>query len=105
MSRSYNFGAGTNDNGNVQSITDCLHTDRTQNFDYDNLNRLLDAYTSRTGTIKTNWGEVYTIDPWGNLTNIAMKTGWHNSELLNAAAASHRMQSALASSGTGSALI
>lgn len=86
MSRSYDFG-GTNNNSNVQSITDCLNTDRTQNFDYDSLNRLADAYTTGTGTTKTNWGEVYTIDPWANLTNIAMKPGWHNSETLNAATA------------------
>ena len=88
MSRLYNFGSGTNDNGNVHSITDCLVTNRTQNLDYDRLNRLADAYTTGTSTSATNWGEVYTIDPWGNLTNIALKSGWHNSESLNAAAAS-----------------
>jgi RHS repeat-associated protein len=92
MSRSYNFGLGTNDNGNVQTVTDCLNTDRTQNFDYDNLNRLLDAYTTGKTTAKTNWGEVYTIDAAGNLTNIAAKTGWHNSESLNAAPATVQNQ-------------
>jgi hypothetical protein len=30
MSRSYNFGVGVNDNGNVQTINDCLVTNRTQ---------------------------------------------------------------------------
>lgn len=92
MSRSYNFGAGTNDNGNVQAITDCLKTDRTQNFDYDNLNRLLDGDTTGKTTATTNWGEVYTIDAWGNLTNIAVKTGWQNSESLNAAPGSVQNQ-------------
>jgi RHS repeat-associated protein len=92
MSRSYNFGLGTNDNGNVQAITDCLNTSRTQNFDYDNLNRLLDAYTTGQTTAIAHWGEVYTIDPWGNLTNIAMKPGWQHSELLNAAPASTKNQ-------------
>ncbi len=91
LSRLYNFGAGTN-NGNVQTITDCLVTNRTQNFDYDGLNRLADAYTTGNSINITNWGEVYTIDPWGNLTNIALKPGWQHSELLNAAAASPQNQ-------------
>ncbi|MBZ5550907.1 MAG: hypothetical protein LAO22_23620, partial [Acidobacteriia bacterium] len=92
MSRSYNFGQGTNDNGNVQTVTDCLNTSRTQHFEYDNLNRLLDAYTTGQTTNIAHWGEVYTIDAWGNLTNIAMKPGWQNSETLNAAAASAQNQ-------------
>ena len=69
-----------------------LNTTRTQNFEYDNLNRLLDAYTTGQTTNIAHWGEVYTIDAWGNLTNIAMKPGWQNSETLNAAAASAQNQ-------------
>jgi len=88
MSRLYNFATGTSDNGNVQSITDCLTTANTQNFAYDNLNRLTNASTTGQGTVATNWGENYTIDAWGNLTNINLKSPWHNSETLNAAAAS-----------------
>ena len=40
----------------------------------------------------TNWGENYTIDGWGNLTNINLKPGWLNSETLNAATASVKNQ-------------
>ena len=88
MNVSYNFGAGTNDNGNVNIINDCLHSDRTENFDYDSLNRIKDGYTTGSGPSVTNWGESYTIDAWGNLTNIALYPGKQNSELLNAAPAS-----------------
>jgi hypothetical protein len=63
MSRSYNFGLGTSDNGNVNSITNCRDTNRTQNFTYDAFNRIQTAYTSGP-----NWGEDFTIDAWGNLT-------------------------------------
>jgi hypothetical protein len=89
--RIYDFHAGT-DNGNVATITDCESTDRTQNFDYDSLNRMKDGYTTGSGTMTTNWGETYTIDPWGNLTNIALYSGKHNSETLNAAPASSKNQ-------------
>ena len=92
MSLSYNVGLGTNDNGSVNIINDCLHSDRTENFDYDSLNRIKDGYTTGSGTGITNWGEVYTIDPWGNLTNIGPYTGKHNSETLNAAPASSKNQ-------------
>jgi RHS repeat-associated protein len=57
------------------------NTDRTQNFTYDNLNRISQAYTSGP-----NWGEDYTIDPWGNLTNRALHSGKTNYELLNTSA-------------------
>jgi RHS repeat-associated protein len=87
MHRVYNFGPGTNDNGNVQSIANCRDTNRTQNFDYDSLNRIAHAYTSGT-----NWGETFTIDPWGNLTNIGSYSGKTNQENLNAAPASVKNQ-------------
>ena len=87
MSRSYNFGFGTNDNGNVISITNCRDTNRTQNFDYDNLNRVQHAYTSGQ-----NWGEAFTIDAWGNLTNKAQYLGKTSYELLNVAPATAKNQ-------------
>ena len=70
------------DNGDVYQIVNNRDGNRTQNFVYDPLNRIGQAYTSGS-----NWGEIYTIDPWGNLTNIAPKTGKGNSETLNAAPA------------------
>jgi RHS repeat-associated protein len=85
MHRVYNFNPGS-DNGNVITMTDCQHTDRTQNFDYNSLNRIKDGDTTGSGTTATNWGEAYTIDAWGNLTNIGLYPGKHNSETLNAPA-------------------
>jgi RHS repeat-associated protein len=81
MSRSYNFGLGTSDNGNVVSISNCRDTNRTQNFTYDGLNRIQAGYTSGP-----NWGEDFTIDAWGNLTNRALHPGKTISEPLNAPA-------------------
>ena len=94
MGRSYNFSAGS-DNGNVQSITNCLTTTRSQNFLYDPLNRIWQAYTSGP-----NWGETYSstayaagtpfssayagiIDAWGNLTKRSGVTGKTNTDSLN----------------------
>ncbi len=93
MSRIYNFNPG-HDNGNVVSIADCLVSARSQNFDYDSLNRLADGYSAgSTGTsIPGNWGENYTIDAWGNLTNIATKPGRGHGELLNCAATNVKNQ-------------
>ena len=84
MHRVYSFSLGTNDNGNVQVITNCRDTTRTQNFDYDSLNRIAHAYT----TGNANWGETYTIDPWGNLTNIGPYPNKVHYENLSAAPAS-----------------
>jgi RHS repeat-associated protein len=101
MSRSYNFGQGSNDNGAVQSITNCRDTNRTQNFVYDSLNRIQQAYSSGS-----NWGETFGpvatnpgvapsspgIDPWGNLTNRSGVIGKTNYEPLNVAPASIKNQ-------------
>ncbi len=91
MSRSYSFGQGSNDNGTVQSITNCRDTNRTQNFVYDSLNRVQQAYTSGP-----NWGETFGsaaapgvvpstpgIDAWGNLWQRSAVTGKTSYEPLN----------------------
>ena len=74
MNRTYNLNLGNgtsgSDNGNIISITNGLVSARSQNFTYDWLNRITAAYS--TGT---NWGETYTIDTWGNLTNIGPYPG------------------------------
>ena len=75
MHRVYVFGAGTNDNGNVQSIKNCRDTNRTQNFQYDALNRIKQAATQGA-----NWGEAFTIDAWANLTNKDTVSGKLNPE-------------------------
>lgn len=97
-----NAGSGT-DNGNVIQITNGKDSNRTQNFLYDPLNRLWQAYTNGP-----NWGETYSpsayapgtafssanagIDAWGNLTNISHVTGKTNSESLVCAAANNQNQ-------------
>jgi RHS repeat-associated protein len=53
----YNYG--TQDNGNITSITDQLNSSRTQTFSYDSLNRLTSASESR-------WGLAFVDDAWGN---------------------------------------
>lgn len=87
MHRTYDFHSGAGDNGNVWVIANCRDTNRTQNFAYDNLNRITQAYTSGP-----NWGKAFTIDGWGNLTNKGPVTGKTNYENFNAAPASIRNQ-------------
>jgi RHS repeat-associated protein len=82
MNKTYNFSFGSGDNGNVQSITNCVTTSRSQSFTYDALNRIETGQSSGT-----QWGEMYTIDAWGNLTNRGGISGKTNYEPLNAAPA------------------
>ena len=101
LSLTYNFnlgnGASGSDNGNVIQIANGKNSNRTQNFIYDPLNRIQQAYTSGP-----NWGETYAsvattpgaappqtdqgIDPWGNLTNRSGVTGKTTYEPLSCAA-------------------
>jgi len=67
----------TNKNaGHVYSITNNLDTTRSQNFSYDQLNRITSALT--TSTYATSpahcWGETYSLDAWANLNSIAATT-------------------------------
>jgi RHS repeat-associated protein len=76
ISLTYDFHLGTGDNGNVYQIVNGRDSNRTQNFIYDALNRIQQAYSSGP-----NWGETYGsptsapgtppttpgIDAWGNL--------------------------------------
>ena len=80
------FAAGSGDNGNVWQIVNNRTPARSQNFLYDPLNRIWQAYT--TGSA---WGETFSpntyaagtafsaanagIDAWGNLTNESGVTG------------------------------
>jgi RHS repeat-associated protein len=79
----------TGDNGNVYEIINTRDNTRNQNFIYDSLNRIQQAYSSGT-----QWGETFSptatspgvapatagIDAWGNLTNRSGVTGKTNSE-------------------------
>lgn len=86
------FSASTaGNNGNVFQIVNNRDSNRTQNFTYDNLNRIQQAYSS--GTM---WGETFGsqaapggvpstagIDAWGNLWQRSPVTGKTNYELLS----------------------
>ena len=75
MDLKYNFGSGTNDNGNVLAVTNDMDSNRSVTYSYDTLNRIASATTANTDCtvlstgITKNWGESFTIDAWGNLTN------------------------------------
>ncbi len=81
MNKTYDFGLGTSDNGNVLSIGNCLNAARSQSFSYDGLNRIASAISSGP-----QWGETFTIDSWGNLTNESQISGKTNHEGLNTTA-------------------
>jgi RHS repeat-associated protein len=87
VSFSYDFHLAAGDNGDVFQIVNNRDTNRTQNFQYDALNRITQGYTNGSSPLTTSWGESYTIDPWGNLTNRAAVTGKTNTEPLSAAPA------------------
>jgi RHS repeat-associated protein len=90
VSLSYDFHSSTHaDNGNVYQIVNNRDGNRTQNFLYDSLNRIQQAYTNGP-----NWGETFGptatnpgvppsspgIDAWGNLTNRSAVNGKTNYE-------------------------
>jgi RHS repeat-associated protein len=81
LSLTYNFNLGNGDNGNVVVVTNGRDNNRSQNFGYDALNRISTAYT--TGP---NWGEIYTIDGWGNLYARSGVAGKTNTEPLSCSA-------------------
>jgi RHS repeat-associated protein len=98
----YNFnlgnGATGTDNGNVIQIANGKDPARTQNFTYDALNRIQQAYTNGP-----NWGETFGplatlpgvapatpgIDAWGNLTNRSGVTGKTLTEALSCPASAN----------------
>jgi RHS repeat-associated protein len=80
------------DNGNVRQILNTIDSTRSAAYTYDPLNRISQANTVDTTSANPNcWGEAYTIDAWGNLTNRGPApgmTGNCTAETLNAAPAS-----------------
>ena len=95
LSLSYNFHLGAGDNGNVFQIVNNRDNNRTQNFLYDSLNRIQQAYSNANSGQKS-WGETFSpsatspgvppttpgIDAWGNLTNRSGVTGKAHTEPL-----------------------
>jgi RHS repeat-associated protein len=66
---------------NVFQIVNNRDNNRTENFSYDTLNRVATASTQGP-----NWGEAFTIDAWGNLTNRGPVAGKTTYEPLSAPA-------------------
>lgn len=83
----------TGDNGNIFQLLNKWDPTRSAAFAYDPLNRISQANTTNT-TSSNCWGETYTIDPWGNLTNRAGVSGMGAcyTEGLNVAPASAKNQ-------------
>jgi RHS repeat-associated protein len=81
LSLSYDFHLGNGDNGNAYQIVNNRDNTRTQNFTYDNLNRITTAATQGTSGPYC-WGQrfghmsgstfVPGIDAWGNLNEITV---------------------------------
>ena len=72
--RGFDFHLGSGDNGNVFGIQDLVNSIQSTAFTYDPMNRIVQANTTATSGSGC-WGEIYTIDPWGNLTNRAGVSG------------------------------
>ena len=104
-----NFGASTTgDNGNVFQIVNSADSTRSAVFAYDPLNRISQAHTADTTSANLNcWGEAYTIDAWGNLTNIAGAPGMAANcftEGLNAAPAPNNQLTGITYDAAGNVL-
>ena len=87
MVSSPSVDASSHNNGNVMGITNLVDRTRSQQFTYDQLNRLLTAES--TSTYATSpahcWGEAYVYDnstatpgEYGNLTNINVASTAYN---------------------------
>jgi len=70
LSLGYDFGLNTANNGNVLSVTNNRDPNRSQQFTYDQLNRLASAQTT-----SNLWGNAYTYDIWGNLLQKTIISG------------------------------
>jgi hypothetical protein len=76
------------DNGNIYTIVNNRDNTRSQSFSYDVLNRITSGQSGGT-----QWGETYTIDAWGNLTNRAGIAGKTNYEPLSVSAGTNNQLS------------
>jgi YD repeat-containing protein len=63
----YNYSSNQN-NGKIMSQTDLISGEQV-NYTYDALNRLATAETSPNSNV-TQWGQSFTFDGFGNLTNV-----------------------------------
>lgn len=93
-------GYASGNNGNVYQIVNNRDGNRTQNFIYDSLNRIQQAYTNGNSPLSTSWGETFGpaatnpgvppstpgIDAWGNLNNRSAVNGKTYTEPLSCTA-------------------
>jgi RHS repeat-associated protein len=68
----YNYSSNQN-NGKIISQVDMISGEQV-NFTYDALNRLASAATSSNPSV-TQWGQSFTYDGFGNLTNVSVTQG------------------------------
>jgi len=74
-----NFSKSTQgDSGSPYAILNNRDSTRSQTYTYDSLNRISSGQSSGS-----QWGEQFTIDPWGNLTNRTGVVGKTNTEPLS----------------------
>jgi RHS repeat-associated protein len=90
------------DNGSVGQIINNLNSARSATFLYDSLNRISQANTTTTSGANC-WGEIYSIDPWGNLYNRAQPSGMTDCtyETLSASATTQNQLSVLTYDAAG----
>ncbi|MBW0008279.1 MAG: hypothetical protein JO335_11280 [Sphingomonas sp.] len=87
---SYDFHQGHGDNGNVYQVVNNRDPSRSQTFGYDALNRIVTGFNAGTGAplnaagaqpdcFQTTldghnkyWGQNFSYDPWGNLTDVSI---------------------------------
>lgn len=93
----YDFHLGSGDNGNVYQVTNYKDNSRSQIFTYDQLNRLSSGKTSAS----TLWGDNYTYDPWGNLTQKTPMAGAQQAENFSQTVLSNNRIASLAYDAAG----
>jgi len=72
----YNFyDVNGKNNGNVYTVNNWKNTARSQSYSYDSLNRLTSAW-STTQSGSSGWGISYALDPWGNMTQKNLLSGY-----------------------------
>src|SRR5579859_2924575 len=79
----YSCNGNGGNNGNVCQSINNKDGSRTQAFRYDQLNRLIAAWTPTAGTANS-WANQYQYDPWGNLLQKVQIPNWPG-EALNVA--------------------
>jgi RHS repeat-associated protein len=92
--------SSTTNNGNVIGITNNRDTTRTQNFTYDQVNRIVSAAGSTYSQSSAHcWGETYTYDQWANMSAIGVISSSYNGCLQDSLSVSVTTNNQLSSAG------